>query len=236
MQSSKGNDKLGTGCRVVSRAVGDSCPPTCDFLGIDCYAEGTERIFKASRAVGLRNMITEAGKIRSLILTTIEEKRSLRWHERGDLLKNGQLDLEYIGNIVKACESILADGIALPDMWMYSHVYDSRVVDMLGKYIVLYASIHNKEHKEEAIKAGYTLFAWCDTLKVYSPKKPRGKKAVEWKKALPKLAIIDGDKYVTCPEMRRGREAGGVTCTGTKDSIPCNLCVKGLANVLFLNH
>ena len=33
MQASKGNDKLGNGCLVVSRAVGDTCPPTCDFLG-----------------------------------------------------------------------------------------------------------------------------------------------------------------------------------------------------------
>ena len=96
MQASKGNDKLGNGCLVVSRAVGDTCPPTCDFLGNGCYAEGTERVFKSSRAVGLRNMITEAGKIRSMILMAIKDSRSLRWHERGDFYNNGILDLESV--------------------------------------------------------------------------------------------------------------------------------------------
>ena len=236
MQASKGNDKLGNGCLVVSRAVGDTCPPTCDFLGNGCYAEGTERIFKQSRAVGLRNMITEAGKIRSMILMAIKDSRSLRWHERGDFYNNGILDLEYIGNIVQACDSIVAEGKELPDMWAYTHIYDHRIVQMLGKYIVLYASVHNNEQKQEAIDAGFTLFAWCDTAQKYAPKKKRGKAGLEQRQTAPKLVIIEDEKYITCPEMRRGRQAGGVTCTGTKDTIVCNMCVKGLANVLFLNH
>ena len=236
MQASKGNEKLGTGCWVVSRAVGDTCPDTCEFLGNGCYAEGTERIFKQSRAVGLRNMITEAGKIRSMILTAIKEGRSIRWHERGDFYNNGILDLEYIGNIVQACDSIIAEGKELPDMWAYTHIYDHRIVEMLGKYIVLYASVHNNEQKQEAIDAGFTLFAWCDTAQKYAPKKKRGKGGIEQRKLAPKLVIIEDEKYITCPEMRRGRQAGGVTCTGTKDTIVCNMCVKGLANVLFLNH
>jgi len=237
MQFSKGNEKLGDGCLVVSRAVGDTCPSTCDFLGNGCYAENTENIFKNSRAVGLRNMITEKNLIRAMIVEAIKKEVAIRWHERGDFFKNGELDCEYVGNIVWACESLLSEGKELPEMWVYSHIYDSRIVNQLSKYMVVYASVHNSDHKEAASNAGFKYFAWCDTDNVYSPKKPRGKAKVEaWRKALPKLAIIDNERYITCPEMRRGRQAGGVTCTGTKDSVECNLCVKGLANVLFLNH
>lgn len=237
MQFSKGNEKLGDGCLVVSRAVGDTCPSTCDFLGNGCYAENTENIFKNSRAVGLRNMITEKNLIRAMIVEAIKKEVAIRWHERGDFFKNGELDCEYVDNIVWACESLLSEGKELPEMWVYSHIYDSRIVNQLSKYMVVYASVHNSDHKEAASNAGFKYFAWCDTDNVYSPKKPRGKAKVEaWRKALPKLAIIDNERYITCPEMRRGRQAGGVTCTGTKDSVECNLCVKGLANVLFLNH
>jgi len=237
MQFSKGNEKLGDGCLVVSRAVGDTCPSSCDFLGNGCYAENTENIFKNSRAVGLRNMITEKNLIRAMIVEAIKKEVAIRWHERGDFFKNGELDCEYVDNIVWACESLLSEGKELPEMWVYSHIYDSRIVNQLSKYMVVYASVHNSDHKEAASNAGFKYFAWCDTDNVYSPKKPRGKAKVEaWRKALPKLAIIDNERYITCPEMRRGRQAGGVTCTGTKDSVECNLCVKGLANVLFLNH
>jgi len=237
MQFSKGNEKLGDGCLVVSRAVGDTCPSSCDFLGNGCYAENTENIFKNSRAVGLRNMITEKNLIRAMIVEAIKKEVAIRWHERGDFFKNGELDCEYVDNIVWACESLLSEGKELPEMWVYSHIYDSRIVNHLSKYMVVYASVHNSDHKEAASNAGFKYFAWCDTDNVYSPKKPRGKAKVEaWRKALPKLAIIDNERYITCPEMRRGRQAGGVTCTGTKDSVECNLCVKGLANVLFLNH
>ena len=237
MQFSKGNEKLGDGCLVVSRAVGDTCPSSCDFLGNGCYAEATENIFKNSRAVGLRNMITEKNLIRAMIVEAIKKEVSIRWHERGDFFKNGELDCEYVENIVWACESLLSEGKKLPNMWVYSHIYDTRIVDQLSKYMVVYASVHNSDHKEAASNAGFKYFAWCDTDNVYSVKKPRSKTKIEaWRKALPKLAIIDNERYITCPEMRRGRQAGGVTCTGTKDSVECNLCVKGLANVLFLNH
>jgi hypothetical protein len=182
-------------------------------------------------------MITEKNLIRAMIVEAIKKEVAIRWHERGDFFKNGELDMEYVGNIVWACESLLSEGKELPEMWVYSHIYDSRIVNHLSKYMVVYASVHNSDHKEAASNAGFKYFAWCDTDNVYSPKKPRGKAKVEaWRKALPKLAIIDNERYITCPEMRRGRQAGGVTCTGTKDSVECNLCVKGLANVLFLNH
>ena len=43
MKVANGNDKLGKGCLVVSRPVGDTCPSSCDFLGNGCYAEQTEK-------------------------------------------------------------------------------------------------------------------------------------------------------------------------------------------------
>jgi len=234
MQFSRGNEKLGTNCNVVSRAVGDTCPSSCDFLGNGCYAEGTERVFKNSRAVGLRNMITEAGKIRSVIIDAINKGISVRWHERGDFFKNGELDIEYVTNIALACYTILEEGKTLPRMWAYTHIYDNRIVETLGQYITLYASVHNKKHLEDAKAAGFKLFAWCDTNQQFAPKKKRGKASGEQRKVAPKLAIIEGERYITCPEMLQGRDK--ITCTGGKDKKVCDLCVRGLANVLFLNH
>ena len=45
MKVANGNDKLGKGCLVVSRPVGDTCPSTCEFLGNGCYAEQTEKMY-----------------------------------------------------------------------------------------------------------------------------------------------------------------------------------------------
>ena len=85
------------------------------------------------------------------------------------------------------------------------------------------------------LKFGFKLFAWCDSDTKIAPKRPRSKaKADAWRNSLPKLVVIDDTKYVTCPEIRRGR--GVVTCTPTKGSVSCELCVKGLANVLFPSH
>jgi hypothetical protein len=234
MKVAKGNDKLGKGCLVVSRPVGDTCPDTCVYLHKDCYAEQTEKMYPSVRPAGMKNLITEKNKIRAMILDAIKSSLSIRWHERGDWFKNGSLDTEYVENVTWACESILADGLDLPDMWFYTHIYDNRLVKM-GKYMAVYASVHNAEDKTLAVAAGFKLFAWCDSDKKIAPKRPRRKAQTEvWRASLPKLVIIDGDKYVTCPEIRRGR--GVVTCTPTEGSVVCNMCVKGLTNVLFPSH
>ena len=234
MKVANGNDKLGKGCLVVSRPVGDTCPNSCAFLGNGCYAENTEKIYPGVRPAGMQNVITERGRIRSMILDAMRQGKSIRWHERGDWFLNGQLDTDYVDNVMWACESIVADGKTLPDMWFYTHIYDSRLVAM-EKYMNVYASIHNADDKKQAMVAGFKMFAWCDSDEKIATKRPRNKaKADAWRKALPKLVIIDGDKYITCPEIRRGR--GVVTCTPTKGSVDCNLCVKGLANVLFPSH
>jgi hypothetical protein len=44
MKTADGNDKLGKGCIVVSRPVGDTCPSDCDYLNNGCYAEHTEKM------------------------------------------------------------------------------------------------------------------------------------------------------------------------------------------------
>jgi hypothetical protein len=180
------------------------------------------------------NLITERGRIRSMILDAIRQGKSIRWHERGDWFKSGELDTEYVENVTWACESILADGNSLPDMWFYTHIYDSRLVAM-EKYMNVYASIHNATDKSAAVAAGFKLFAWCDSDEQIAKKRPKRKAAAEvWRNSLPKLVVIDDTKYVVCPEIRRGR--GVVTCTPTKGSVACNMCPKGLANVLFPSH
>lgn len=234
MKVSKGNDKLGNGCLVVSRPVGDSCPPTCVYLDKDCYALRLEKQYSAVRPAGMQNLITEKNKIRAMILDAIKSSLSIRWHERGDWFKDGSLDMEYVKNVTWACKSILAKGLSLPNMWFYTHIYDNRLVRM-EKYMNVYASVHNDEDMGEALAQGFKKFAWCDSDKKIAPKRPQSQtKVAEWRKSLPKLVVLNGTKFVTCPEIRRGR--GVVTCTPTKGSVACNMCVKGLANVLFPSH
>lgn len=236
MKTANGNDKLGKeNCIVVSRPVGDSCPPDCDFLGNGCYAEDLENIYPGVRPAGMQNLVTEKNRIRSMLVDAVKKNKDVRWHERGDFFKDGKLDNEYIDNVLWACESIVADGGSLPTMWAYTHIYDTRLSIELGKYINMYASIHDGEDMKQAKAAGFKLFAWCDSDTKIAPKRPRGKnKVVAWRASLPKLVVLEGEKFITCPEIRRGR--GVVTCTKTKNSVHCDLCPRGLANVLFPAH
>jgi len=234
MKVADGNDKLGKGCVVVSRPVGDTCPSDCDYLGNGCYAEQTEKIYPGVRPAAMQNLVTEKNKIRAMILDANRREKSIRWHERGDWFLNGELDTNYVDNVTWACESILADGDSLPDMWFYTHIYDSRLVS-LEKYMAVYASVHDDNDMNEAKSQGFKLFAWCDSDMKVAPKRPKHKaKADVWRASLPKLVVLNGEKFITCPEIRRGRAI--ITCTGTKDSISCDMCVKGLANVLFPAH
>jgi hypothetical protein len=66
MKVANGNDKLGKGCLVVSRPVGDTCPSSCAFLGNGCYAENTEKIYPGVRPAGMQNLITERGRVRAI--------------------------------------------------------------------------------------------------------------------------------------------------------------------------
>ena len=234
MKTAPGNDKLGTGCIVVSRPVGDTCPPPCPFLNNGCYAGATERQYKNARAAGFANIITEKNKIRSMMIDAQKRNKSIRWHERGDWFLNGQLDHDYLSNVKEACESMIADGLTLPKMWFYTHIYDDALVT-LSKYMKVYASIHNHEDMGLAMAAGFKLFAWCDSDNKIAPKRPKHKaKADVWRASLPKFVIINNERFVTCPEIRKGRSF--VTCSGSKDSKACNMCINGRANVLFPAH
>lgn len=234
MKVANGNDKLGTGCVVVSRLVGDTCPSTCAFLNNGCYAEATEKQYKNVRPASAQNTITEVGRIRSMIIDAIKRGKSIRWHERGDWFLNGELDENYVNNVEVACASVIASGYTLPDMWFYTHVYNSRLVQ-LEKYMAVYASVHNADDMAEAKRAGFTMFAWCDSDTKIAPKRPRsGKKKADWQAALPKLVVLEGETFVTCPEIKKGRDF--VTCTGNKNSRACNMCVRGIKNVLFPCH
>lgn len=235
MKVANGNDKLGKNCLVVSRPVGDTCPPSCVFLNNGCYAEATERQYKNARTAGFVNMVTEKNRIRAMILDAIKKDKSIRFMERGDWYKNGELDVEFVENVTWACESIISDGIKLPDMWFYTHVYDERLV-ALNKYFSIFASIHNENDMNLAKSKGFTKFAWCDSDKKIAPKRPKSKtKADIWRKALPKLVVLHGERFVTCPEIRKGRDF--VTCTGTKEGQACNMCLHGSKpNVLFPCH
>ena len=234
MKVANGNDKLGKGCLVVSRPVGDTCPPSCAFLGAGCYAEQTEKMYPNVRPAGMMNLLTEKNRIRAMILEAISKNKSIRWHERGDWFLDGKLDMDYLNNVIWACDSIVSEGKILPDMWFYTHIYDPRL-SMMDKYMAVYASVHNNDDMNEARTNGFKLFAWCDSDEKIAKKRPKRKAAAEvWRKSLPKLVVLNDTKFITCPEIRRGR--GVVTCTPTKGSVDCNLCVKGLANVLFPSH
>lgn len=228
MKFADGNEKLGSNCIVVSRPVGDTCPTTCQFLGNGCYAEKTEHRFPNAREAGFANLITDKNKIRALILLAIKRGKSIRLHERGDFGINNKLDMKYINDWVWACKSLVKEGVKLPEMWGYTHFYRKTLVKKLSPFIKLYASVHNAEDLSTAKKAGFILFAWADSEQQFGKKKKGG--SID----APKLAIIEGEKFITCPEMRRGRSE--VTCTGNNGTIKCDLCVRGLQNVLFLNH
>ena len=117
-----------------------------------------------------------------MILDAHSKGKSIRWHERGDWFLNGELDLDYLCNVTDACESILAEGKELPEMWFYTHIYDSRLVS-LEKYMNVYASVHNDTHMGEALAQGFKRFAWCDSDMKIAPKRPKNKaKADAWRK------------------------------------------------------
>ena len=85
-----------------------------------------------------------------MIMYAMKRDKDIRWHERGDWFKDGELDREYIDNVVEACEGLVAQGHKLPKMWFYTHIYDSYIVDSLSPYCTVYASVHNIADKREA--------------------------------------------------------------------------------------
>ena len=238
MRYSFGNNKLGKeNVIVTSRPVGDTCPDTCEYLQSDeCYAHKTEVRFTSARRASFVNLVTERNKIRAMLITADAEGKDVRFHERGEFLKDGVLDTEYVENIEWACQSVIdSDDFNLPAIWFFTHVYDERLSALSRFGISCYASVHTDADYQAAKSAGFTLFAWNDNRAEYTDAKPRSKVKQEvWRDTLPRLVVINNEKYVTCPEMVHTYHK--VTCTKTKNTRACRLCVDGKANVIFPKH
>lgn len=234
-----GNAAIGTEAFVTSRAVGDTCPPNCEFhpdredakTDEKCYAHATEQRFPASRKNGLAGIVTQRNVIRAMLITAEAKGKSVRLHERGGFFKDGELDTEYLENLRWAMQSLVAMDFQLPRIWAYTHAYDSRIVEAIGEFVQLYASIHNANDMAQARAAGFTLFAWVDNAEQYHPRKKRGQKRMS---DAPKKLTILGEDFLFCPKLRRGTDQ--VTCSGSKKSIACNACIDGLCNVYFALH
>jgi hypothetical protein len=102
---------------------------------------------------------------------------------------------------------------------------------MLGEYVTLYASVHNADDMAQARAAGFKLFAWVDNAEEFHPAKKRGQKKLA---DAPKKLTILGEEFLFCPKLRRGVDE--VTCAGSKKTVACNACTKGLCNVFFAAH
>lgn len=232
MKFSNGNAKLGENCLVVSRPVGDSCPSSCSFLGDGCYAEHTEKLFTNSRKFAMPNMITDQNKIRSMLVYAHSQGKSVRIHERGDFFKGGKLDLPYLNNWISALESIKPE--SRPKIWVYTHIYDKRILTLGKLGVNVYASVDNAKQMKKAKKVGFTLIAWADKTEEFAKRKSHRNK-VNHLAELPTYLAINNENFLVCPEMRKGRES--VTCSGTSTSVACKMCFSPSAkNVVFLKH
>lgn len=223
-----GNSKLGKNCMVISRPVGTTCPTSCHFLHNGCYAEATEHRFPQTRQFSTNNLVVNWWDVKAVLKIAVKKGRAVRFHERGDWGIKNKIDKGYVLSVKWACEAILREGGVLPDIWTYTHFYSPYLIKNLGSYIRIYASVHSLKQQRRAEKAGFKHFAWIDTDGLIARHKSGGNPEA------PKLVVLNNQKYMVCPEMRQGREK--ITCTGTNDSKVCDLCVRGLANVVFLEH
>lgn len=212
MRYSNGNEKLGN-TLVISRPVGTSCPNTCPFLGNGCYAEHTEKQYKATRPFAMANLVVSESEIRSLIDNAVASNKAVRIHERGDFCRDNKLDLPYIKAWIQAIKS----SSKLPHIYTYTH----KLVKTLAKLpISVYASVHNERDIIVAQQAGFKLFAYCSEIQ-------RSKRHSN--RHIPtfiNLPIIG--RTLVCPEQRLGRKK--ITCD------KCRWCIEGKDNVMFLKH
>lgn len=216
----KGNEKLGKSVFILNRPTGHSCPSDCWFLGNGCYAEFTENRFKRTRKVGFKNLTIFAKEMYQFIAHAIKNNKSIRFHERGDFLTTNSrnkkiLDKKYL----RVIKNTLKKFLALPHMWVYTHVLDKRVADLQNYGIHVYASVHCEKDVKKAIKNKFKLFAFV----LPDHKKPGGSKDYQKYVELPILG-----RTLVCPEHRLGRQR--VTCD------KCKWCVEGKGNVVFLTH
>lgn len=231
-----GNAKVGTRVITHSRPVGDTCPPDCRFLGNQCYQETTEKLRPNVRSAAMENVITDHGRLRAMFLYAASAGQDVRLLVGGDFMIRGEFDTEFCDSIRWACESITSRGGSLPKIWLYSHVIDSRVASLGALGISVYASVHSAADVRKAKRAGFKLFALADVDEKHLPKAPRrsAEKVAAWRKGLPRWVELAGERFLVCPEQRRGR--GVVSCSGSPESLRCGWCVAGRGSVAFAKH
>jgi hypothetical protein len=234
----EGNDKIGDRAVIANRAVGDTCPP-CEWLNNGCYAQRSEVVYPQVRPRGLINSqphVLRWQTLRAMMLTAARTHRAVRFHERGDFFrttKTGRkvIDRQYIDDICLAADSITAQRRQLPEVWLYTHVYSRYLVEQLSaRGFKVYASVSNTKQLAQAQRNGFTLFAWSDAAQHFAKKTHK----IANRAHVPNYVTIQGERFLTCPEQRKGRDR--VTCTGTESSTACRYCPQGLGNVLFLAH
>lgn len=235
----EGNAKIGSNAASLSRPVGDTCPSSCTMLGNGCYAETTEKLRPNVRGSTMANLVSDRNRLRAFLLHAAMAGKDVRFHVSGDFMKSGKLDLAYLSDLRWACESITSRGGELPKMWVYSHVLRREVAALADLGIAVYASIHTAADLRKAKQAGFKLFALADLSGGLVAPAPRGganyaKRSSDWRASLPRWVELAGERFLVCPEQRRGR--GVVSCSGGLDSLACKWCVNGRGNVAFGAH
>lgn len=211
------NRKLGKGCSSWSRPVGPTCPPDCPVMKI-CYAEAIQNRRPLVRRAWAANMAIEPEDFARELVEADYKVKAHRAHVGGDFCNpDGQLDLDYLENLLTALDTARTMGARRP-VWCYTHAW--RELAHMGykreledRGCVLFASVGTLQDAIQARAAGYRLAIDPGAY---------GKGA-----ALPaKLQIFGGTAY-TCPEQRKG-----VTCDR------CGLCWRENVNkdVIFWRH
>lgn len=146
---------------VVMRAVGPSCPPTCEFLperlgGLPgaggCYAGQGPTHWRS------KNAVPDDGDAEALraFIRSLPKHWHLRMHVSGDLFRDGQVDVPYTQALIDACRE-------RPDVtaWGYTHGWRALEAAGFGAQafrvggLVLNASCGTVQDAEDAKRAGW---------------------------------------------------------------------------------
>lgn len=91
------------------RPVGASCPKTCALLGEGCYAQkGRVNMVQVRAEVNLAKDLSSAG-LAMATAANMAKPGPARLHVSGDLLKNGELDQDYIDGLVEMAPKVSSE-------------------------------------------------------------------------------------------------------------------------------
>jgi len=129
------------------REVGTSCPTNCSLLNNGCYAQ-----FGNVRLQSIGTYSTEDGKVFLRELKRIPHGAALRLHVSGDVMADGDLDVDYLDAIILGAKE-------RPDVKMYGYTHAWRVIDrkrfVFPENLTLSASCEQPEEVKEARAAGW---------------------------------------------------------------------------------